>query len=147
MSLTNNQFAIARSQGLSFKGLGDGAGCQYVMVSGVENPSKANELAMLCQEWHSHILGCKINHADADAKREHAGLELFVFVADIVVAPQLSKETLFSRLWQATLGPEVIPFDPVAREAMVAKALRSPLLGPHVARWQRIIAAESCENS
>jgi hypothetical protein len=89
-------------------------------------------------DWHQYLSGSSITLRLSDG-----GVPPFAFIADVVCSPQVSKRTLLAQLWQDILGPTAIPFDPVARNRLIQRGLSDPLLGPHVRKWQRIVAGES----
>ena len=49
-----------------------------------------------------------------------------------------SPESLLARIWNECLGPRAIPFDPVAREALIADGCKHPELKRHIAAWQEM---------
>lgn len=62
--------------------------------------------------------------------------EGITFVAEIRTAPPAAPESLIAEIWQECLGARPIPFDPVARQQLIADASKHAELRQHIERWQ-----------
>jgi hypothetical protein len=74
-------------------------------------------------------------------RRHHREDELpdVVFVAELktkAVSP--SPESLVARIWNECLGPKAIPFDVVARQALIDHGRKHPDLKRHIAAWEEM---------
>ena len=62
-----------------------------------------------------------------------------LYVAEIKTARvERQPESLIAKLWKECLGARAIPFDPVAREAMIADGCEHPELKRHIEAWQEM---------
>ena len=60
------------------------------------------------------------------------------FLADLKAEKIESPESMIAKIWNECLGPNPIPFDPVAREALIAKGCEHPELKRHIDKWQEM---------
>ncbi|WP_026600382.1 HD domain-containing protein [Methylomonas sp. 11b] len=61
-----------------------------------------------------------------------------VFVAEIKTTSANSPESLIAKIWNECLGPTAIPFDPIAREALIARGYQHPELKRHIEALQEM---------
>ena len=45
---------------------------------------------------------------------------------------------MIAKIWNECLGKRAIPFDPLAREAIIADGCRHPELKRHIEKWQEM---------
>jgi len=62
-----------------------------------------------------------------------------IFVSEIYPKQKDRKpESLIAKLWYECLGARAIPFDPTAREALIAYGCKHPELKRHIEAWQEM---------
>jgi len=62
-----------------------------------------------------------------------------LYVAEIKTKrAERSPESSIAKIWNECLGPRAIPFDPNAREAMIAEVCKHPELKRHIEAWQEM---------
>jgi len=62
-----------------------------------------------------------------------------LYVAEITTGHvECKPESLIAKLWHECLGARAIPFDPVAREALIADGCKHPELKRHIEAWQEM---------
>ena len=62
----------------------------------------------------------------------------FLFLAEIRPAGVNSPESMIAKIWNECLGPKSIPFDPVARKALIAEGCKHPELKRHIEAWKEM---------
>ena len=60
------------------------------------------------------------------------------FLAEIKVAGADFPQSMIAKIWNECLGPKPIPFDPVARKALIAEGCKHPDLKRHIEAWQEM---------
>jgi len=84
--------------------------------------------------------------ADHDTERhwDRSAIPVFVYVAEIQTREaEYTPESLVAQYWNEYLGPRAIPFDPAAREALIADACKHPDLKRHIEAWQEMKRTDS----
>ena len=78
-------------------------------------------------------------------KFENICLKKWGVIPDIIFASEIQPkqlepkpESLIAKLWYKCLGAKAIPFDPVAREALIADGCKHPELKRHIEAWQEM---------
>ena len=67
------------------------------------------------------------------------GVDDFLFVANLrTTRPTPQPETLLAKLWNECLGPNPIPFDPVARQALIERGRQHLELKRHIEAWEEM---------
>jgi hypothetical protein len=61
-----------------------------------------------------------------------------LFVAEIKPAKVDTPESMLAKVWNECLGPRAIPFDPVARAALIAEGCKHSELKRHIEAWQEM---------
>jgi hypothetical protein len=61
-----------------------------------------------------------------------------VFVAEMRPTEAKSPESTIAKIWNECLGPNVIPFDPAAREKLISVGCRHPELNRHIEAWKEM---------
>jgi hypothetical protein len=61
-----------------------------------------------------------------------------LFVAEVKATGVDAPESIIAKIWNECLGPNPIPFDPVAREALIAEGCKHPELKRHIEAWQEM---------
>lgn len=61
-----------------------------------------------------------------------------LFVAEVRTRPTKSPETTIAKIWNECLGAKAIPFDPAAREALIAEGSKHPELKRHIDAWKEM---------
>jgi hypothetical protein len=93
------------------------------------------------------FLGSTENSKKLQAPRRRRGrtrgIPLISFFSELEFELTGKPTSLIARLWEQTLGHQAIPFDPVARAAMITRSLDHPRLGRHVRAWQELEAEGS----
>ncbi|NTW54651.1 MAG: hypothetical protein HGB15_07815 [Chlorobaculum sp.] len=62
----------------------------------------------------------------------------FYILAEIIPEGAAQPESMIAKIWNECLGPNPIPFDPVAREALIAEGCKHPELKRHIEAWQKM---------
>lgn len=78
---------------------------------------------------------------DHDVERhwDRSAIPAFVYVAEVQTQKaEYTPESLVAQYWNECLGPRAIPFDPAAREALIADACKHPELKRHIEAWQEM---------
>lgn len=78
---------------------------------------------------------------DHDVERhwDRPAIPAFVYVAEIqTYEAKYTSESLVAQYWNECLGARAIPFDPAAREALIADACKHPELKRHIEAWQEM---------
>lgn len=88
----------------------------------------AGPLEPLLEAWEA---GCR-QHADVE---EEAGV---LFVAEVRTKPTNSPESTIAKIWNECLGAKTIPFDPAAREALIAEGSKHAELKRHIDAWKEM---------
>ena len=61
------------------------------------------------------------------------------YIAEIETKPTNPQpETLLAKIWNECLGPNPIPFDPEARQALIEKGKQHPELKRHIEKWEEM---------
>jgi hypothetical protein len=58
-----------------------------------------------------------------------------LFVADLEIKTVNKPKSILARIWNECLGPTFIPFDPVAREALIEHGKKHSELKQHIEKW------------
>lgn len=67
-----------------------------------------------------------------------------LFVAEIQTTPASRfPETLFAKIWNECLGPQIIPFDPDARKTLIEQGRQHPELKLHIEKWEKMKQSNS----
>ncbi|TNJ40038.1 hypothetical protein FGF66_01720 [Chlorobaculum thiosulfatiphilum] len=61
-----------------------------------------------------------------------------LFVAEIKPTGVDQPQSMIAKIWDECLGPKAIPFDHVAREALIAEGCKHPELKRHIEAWQEM---------
>lgn len=74
----------------------------------------------------------------AEEMRANLG-DLVTFAVAAVLLPErdVQPTTPLAKIWNEVLGPEIIPFDPVKRQALIEKARQHPEMKRHLEYWER----------
>lgn len=88
----------------------------------------AGPLEPLLEAWEA---GCR-QHADVE---EEAGV---LFVAEVRAKPTNSPESTIAKIWNECLGAKAIPFDPAARETLIAEGSKHAELKRHIDAWKEM---------
>ena len=71
--------------------------------------------------------------------RERYNFDDILYVAEIKTPPTNPQpETLLAKTWNECLGPNPIPFDPVARRQLIEKGKQHPELKRHIEKWEEM---------
>jgi hypothetical protein len=61
-----------------------------------------------------------------------------VYIGEFKAMGVDTPESMIAKIWNECLGPRAIPFDPVAREALIAEGCKHPELKRHIEAWQEM---------
>ena len=66
-----------------------------------------------------------------------------LFVAEVTINGVDSPQSALAQVWNDFLGPQIIPFDLAAREALIAEASKNAELKRHIEAWREMKRARS----
>jgi len=65
--------------------------------------------------------------------------DVIQFIVEIKTEPRNTKpETQLAKIWNECLGPNPIPFDPIARRDLIEKGRQHPELKIHIEKWEEM---------